>query len=155
MHSTNYYNTLIEIAEDCPVQTAEIPEPKGASKTIAALQFEMIIDQPYRYTSDEVIFNTYAAKNNLTSNLEQEKNIFFSKGQACLRASPLTKRYGWGVHHNAEGKVALYPVESTEYQSFVMDPKVKKIQSDAFQTPLKPATFHASNPFMNGFPNKF
>jgi hypothetical protein len=28
--------------------------------------------------------------------------------------SPLAKHYGWDVHHNAEGKVALYAAESDE-----------------------------------------
>ena len=129
MHTTNYQNTFIEVAEDCPVQSAEIPPQKGESKTVANFQFEMIAEKPYQFTSDEVIFKGYVFKNNLTSNLEQEREIFFSKGQACLRASPLPKRYGWGVHHNQEGKVAIFPMESEEYQAFMQDPGVKKYKA--------------------------
>ena len=36
---------------------------------------------------------------------------FFSKGQPCFRASPLTKQLGWGVHCDKNGKVALYGIE--------------------------------------------
>ena len=129
MHTTNYYNTFIEIAEDCPLQASELPPQKGEAKTIANIQFEMIAENPYQFTSDEVIFRGFALKNELTSNLEQEKALFFAKGQACLRASPLTKRYGWGVHHDEAGKVALYPMESEEYQRFVQDPQVKKVKA--------------------------
>lgn len=129
MHTTNYYNTFIEVAEDCPASSAEIPPQKGEAKTIANLQFELIAENPYKFTSDEVIFKGFALKNELSSNLEQEREAFFSKGQACLRASPLTKRYGWGIHHDSEGRVALFPVDSEEYQGFVHDPAIKKVKA--------------------------
>lgn len=129
MHTTNYYNTFIEVAEDCPASSAEIPPQKGEAKTIANLQFELIAENPYKFTSDEVIFKGFALKNELSSNLEQERQAFFSKGQACLRASPLTKRYGWGIHHDSEGRVALFPVDSEEYQGFIHDPAIKKVKA--------------------------
>jgi hypothetical protein len=124
MHTTNYYDTFIEIAEDCPISTAEIPPQKGEDKSVANLQFDMIVHNPYKYTSDEVIFGIYALRNGLSNN-EAERSAFFSKGQACLRSSPLAKRYGWGVHHNAEGKVALYPAESEAYQKFAANAALK------------------------------
>ena len=124
MHTTNYYNTFIEIAEDCPLSASEIPPQKGEAQSIANLQFDMMMANPYKYTSDEVIFGIYALRNGLSNN-EEERGAFFSKGQACLRASPLGKRYGWGIHHNAEGKVALYPAESEEYQQFLVDKYLK------------------------------
>ncbi|WP_298711512.1 DUF6157 family protein [Micrococcus sp. 2A] len=40
------------------------------------------------------------------------REAFFAKSQACLRASPLGKRHGWGLHHDAEGRVALVPLGS-------------------------------------------
>lgn len=125
MTTTNYYNTFIEIAEDCPTLAAEVPPVKGENLSVANLQFDMIMANPYKYTSDEVIFSIYAQRNGIVSNLEQERAAFFSKGQACLRASPLTKRYGWGIHHDAEGKVALFPAESVEYRQFSASSEVK------------------------------
>jgi hypothetical protein len=118
MHTTNYYNTFIEMAEDCPISSAEIPPVKGENLSVANLQFDMIMANPYKYTSDEVLFTIYAQRNGIVENLEAERAAFFAKGQACLRASPLSKRYAWGTHHDAEGKVALYPAESIEYQQF-------------------------------------
>jgi hypothetical protein len=128
MHTTNYYNTFIEIAEDCPLSQAEVPPQKGEDKSVANLQFDMIMENPYTFTSDEVIFGIYALRNGLSNNAE-EKATFFSKGQACLRASPLGKRYAWGIHHNAEGKVALYPAESDEYQAFAGDNTLKHVKA--------------------------
>lgn len=60
---------------------------------------------------------------------QQEREKFFSKGQACFRASPLTKRYGFGVHSDDEGKIALYGIETKEYAKFVKDKTVKKVRA--------------------------
>ena len=43
-----YYNTFIEIAEDCPVSQAEIPQAKGGKKTKAVLEYELIAKNPYK-----------------------------------------------------------------------------------------------------------
>lgn len=130
-HTTNYQNTFIEVAEDCPVTTAEVPPQKGEEKTAAVIQFEMIYDKPYTYTSDDVIFQVFAHKNNIKgkSQLTSEREKFYSKGQPCLRSSPLTKRYGWGVHSDAEGKVALYAVNSSEYKKFVKDKSLQQVKA--------------------------
>lgn len=130
MKTTNYYNTFIETAEDCPVQAAEVPLEKEGKKTIANIQFEMIIEHPYRYTSDDVIFNAYALKNNISKkDADKERAAFFSKGQACLRTSPLAKRYGWGIHFNEEGKIAIYPAGSEEYNKFTADKSLKHLKA--------------------------
>jgi len=129
-HTTNYTNTFIEVAEDCPVTIAEIPKPKGNEKTAALLQYEMIAKHPYKYTSDDVLFLVYAEKNDLTkAEYKKAREIFFSKGQPCFRASPLTKRYGFGVHANEEGKIALYAQNIEEYKKLIADPNIKKLKA--------------------------
>ncbi|NIF06017.1 hypothetical protein F3J23_11260 [Chryseobacterium sp. Tr-659] len=128
-HSTNYINTLIEVAEDCPVSHAQIP-PEKKEKSLATLQYERLIKNPYQYSSDDIIFECYAIKNDISENERQEeRDQFFSKGQACLRASPLAKRYGFGIHHNSKGKVALYPMESEEYQKLLHDNTIAKTKA--------------------------
>lgn len=129
-HTTNYENTFIEIADDCPASKAEIPPIKGDKKTAANIQFEMISKHPYQYSSDDVLFQVYADKNDLTkAEYKKARDEFFSKGQPCFRASPLTKRYGWGVHSDAEGKIALYAVESSEYQKMLNNKQIKKVKA--------------------------
>ncbi len=129
-HTTNYQNTFIEVAEDCPVQGGEVPPQKGDAKTVANLQFELIQKHPYRYTSDEVLFQVYADRNDLTKKeYKDARDLFFSKGQPCLRTSPLAKRYGWGVHHDQNGKVALYGRETPEYQKFSEDKSLKVVKA--------------------------
>lgn len=130
MHTTNYYDTFIQIADDSPATSAEIPAVKGDKKTVANIQFDMLIDEPYKYTSDDVVFGTYASKNGISkSNEAEEREAFFSKGQPCLRASPLTKRYGWGLHSNAEGKVAIYAAETDEYKKLAADTNLKQLKA--------------------------
>lgn len=130
IHTANYFDTFIEIADDCPVANGEVPPVKGDNKTVANMQFEMIMKNPYKYTSDDVLFLVFADKNDLTeAEYEEARKQFFSKGQACLRASPLTKRYGWGLHSNHEGKVALYASDSPEYERFVNDKSLKVVKA--------------------------
>jgi len=130
VHTTNYFDTFIQVAEDSQAKTGEVPPMKGSEKTVANIQFEMICNQPYRYTSDDVLFETYATRQGFDkSELAAEREKFFSKGQPCLRASPLTKRYGWGVHSNSEGKVALYSRDSEEYEKFSTDAKVETVKA--------------------------
>ena len=130
MHTTNYYNTFIEVAEDCPVVSAEVPPQKGDAKTVAGIQFNLVYVHPYAYSSDDVLFKAYAEKNKIPGDqLAVEREKFFSKGQPCFRASPLTKRYGWGLHSNADGMVALHAMESDEYRKLQQDASVKHLKA--------------------------
>ena len=129
VHTTNYINTFIQIAEDCPATEGEIP-PVKSEKTMANIQYAMISENPYQYTSDDVLFQCYATKNSLKkSDLKKAREAFFSKGQACFRSSPLTKRYGFGVHSNEEGKIALYGVETSDYRKFSRDKNLTVVRA--------------------------
>jgi hypothetical protein len=51
------------------------------------------------------------------------------QGHSHLRVSALAKRYGWGIHNNAEGKVALIAVDSPEYKRLMKDPLTTKVKA--------------------------
>jgi hypothetical protein len=130
IHTTNYFNTFIIVADDCVALLGEAPPVKADNKTIAAMQFDMVHQHPYQYTSDDVLFQVFADKNDITrSQYKTARAQFYSKGQPCFRASPLTKRYGWGIHYNAEGKMAIYGRESPEYKKFATDKSIKVIKA--------------------------
>ncbi len=132
-HTTNYTNTLIEIAEDSPVSASVIPVVKNDKKTIANYQYEKLSKHPLKYTSDELLFEIFAERNNISSSeLEEEQQKFFSKGQPCLRTSPLAKKNGFGIFHNQDSKVKLIPVESEEYQELLNDDTLKKVKAMRF-----------------------
>lgn len=119
-HSTNYFNTFISVSDDCSLTVAEIPilkEPKTATR----IQYDMLVDKPYQYTSDDVLYESNGKRRGIS------REAFFSKGQACFRASALIKRYGWGLHCNEDGRVAIYAVDSDEYKKYSSDEKIKQI----------------------------
>ena len=129
-HTTNYINTFIEVAEDCPAKKGEIPPLKGNEKSIAAIQFEMISQNPYKYDSDEILFHCFASKKSIAkSELKHERELFFSKGQPCFRSSPLTKRYGWGIHSNGDGKIAMFGMETSKYSGLSKDKNLKILKA--------------------------
>ena len=90
-HSTNYLSTFIRIAPDCKAKVAEEP-PIKVPKSAVRLAYEMLIDKPYQYTSDDVLYETTGKPKGLS------REQFFSKGQPCMRASMLrlwhTQRWG-------------------------------------------------------------
>jgi len=122
-HTTNYVSTFIEVSDDCPTDHAEEP-PSGEKPTIAALHYRLIAEEPYARTSDDVIFATHALRNGIDPDDVGAREAFFAKGQPCLRSSPLGKRYGWGIAHDADGRVALVPRDSEEYALLAADPAI-------------------------------
>jgi len=107
IHTTNYFVTFIEVAEDTKADNGTLPPAKD-KKTVAEMQYVLIVNNPYKYTSDDIFFQIFADRNDLTTaEYKQAREQFFSKGQPCFRASPLTKTYGFGIHSDSNGKVAL------------------------------------------------
>jgi hypothetical protein len=134
MHTTNVYNTFIRVADDCPARTGERPPPRGGNPTVASLQYQMIAEAPYKHTSDDVVFATSARGRELDAKATRRardlaREEFFSRGQACMRASSLGKRFGWGVHADAEGRIALYAVDSKRYQALESDPHLAQTRA--------------------------
>lgn len=122
--TTNYTDTFIAVAPDSRAAVAETP-PLTATRTVAALQFELIAEHPYEFTSDEILFRVHAIRKDIADgDLEAERESFFAKDQACLRASPLGKRYGWGTHHDANGRVALVALGTSDYDRLANDPSL-------------------------------
>lgn len=116
MDSVDYQNTFIAIADDCPVGSGEVPKPGS----VAGMQHEMLAEHPYEFTSGDVIFDVWADRKGIAAeDRADERAAFYAKNQACLRASPLGKRHGWGVHANPEGKVAIYALGSPEYEALL------------------------------------
>lgn len=127
----NPVNQFIEIAPDCPTKAAIIPEDKGGKKSIAAIEYQLLSRNPYGYTLEELKFATYVQHKQLPpaelkAHRKQLWDEYFAKPCACMRASPLTKKYGWGAHYDERGKIAIYAVESREYRRFVKDKNIKK-----------------------------
>lgn len=127
----NPINQFIEIAHDSPTQQSRVPQTKGDKPTIATIEYELLSSQPYVYTLAELKFATHVKHKQIpVADLEAEekqlREAFFAKPYACMRASPLTKQYGWGAHYDEKGGIAIYPVEGKEYQNLANDEGIKK-----------------------------
>ena len=129
MGTTNYTSTFIRVADDCPVEVAE-PPPDKKTPTVASLQYALITENPYALTSDDVIFEVHATRKGIPDeDKPAAREEFFSKGQPCLRSSALAKRYGWGIHHDADNHVALVPLGSDEYTTLSDNPSTKQLKA--------------------------
>ncbi|WP_371029932.1 DUF6157 family protein [Pseudoclavibacter sp. JSM 162008] len=130
MGTTNYTSTFIQIADDCPVDEAEAPPESAKGPTIASLQHKLVSEHPYEYTSDDVLFETYAVRNAIPDEeREAARAAFFAKDQACLRASPLGKRWGWGIHSDGQARIALVPLGTDEYEEKAGDESLKQLKA--------------------------
>ncbi len=134
MVDLNYYDTLIAVADDCPVEHSVVPTPRGGKPTVAVLQYEMLSGNPHRLTQEDVLFESWLARQDLPEDGRDRTRLreeFFSKPQACLRSSPLPKRFGWGLLFDGDGRVALLPMESADYQRLAAgdDSRVKVLKA--------------------------
>ena len=116
-HTTNYTNTFICVAKDCKKTESEIPPLKlDKPKSIARMQFEMITENPFQFTSDDIIFQIHCERKGINQT-DEERESFFSKGQPCFRSSPLSKTYGWGIHYDEQSRVGLVAINDEKYAS--------------------------------------
>ena len=125
MHTTVYRDTLILPSPDCAAEVATIPAKPG---TIAALQHERLVAAPYEIDSDELLFGIHADRKEIAGDERGAARAeFFSKGQACLRASPLVKTLGWALHHDSQGRVALVDPASERFAQLQADKGITKL----------------------------
>ena len=114
------FNTFVVVADDCPASEAVTPRAKGGRETIASLQFKLLSERPYRYTLEDLIFEVHIARNAISASERKTRGAeiraeMFSRSHACMRASPLTKSYGWGAHYDDKGRLAIIARESEDY----------------------------------------
>lgn len=115
-HTTNYLDTFITVAPDCAAE-AGLEPPARTTPSVAERTYVMISERPYELTSDDVLFTVWADRSGIGEGERlAARETFFSKGQPCLRASDLGKKYGWGIHSDGAGRVALYAVGSPGYR---------------------------------------
>jgi hypothetical protein len=98
---------LIEVAESCPMHHAVEPPDERCEKTVARIAYEVLTESPYRYTEAEFFYEVHFVRRNRPDLKIESYNI---------RRSPLAQRYGWGIHRNPEGKLALVAMESDRYR---------------------------------------
>ena len=125
MKTTNYRSTFISASPDSVAKRGEEP---AKAESIAGMQYALLRDKPYSFTSDDLLFEVFALRHNIADiDRVRERGAFFAKSQACLRMSPLVKHYGWGLHHDENSQLAAYGVETDEYRQLLSRPDVKVV----------------------------
>ncbi len=120
VHTTNYIDTLITVAPG--TRATEATSPPSGKGTVAERQFALLHGHDYELTSDDVIFTVHCDRQGVPPQArDAERERFFGKGQPCLRTSPLAKTYGWGIHSDARGRIALVAVGSPRYAELLAD----------------------------------
>lgn len=101
----------------------------GRPKSVATLEYELIAGAPCTHTHEDVQFAVHLARTRASTLLGADapsisRAEFFSKSHACMRASALPKTYGWGLHFDDHGRVALVGVETDRYRQLASDPSL-------------------------------
>jgi Family of unknown function (DUF6157) len=116
----NYLNTFIVVAEDWKATAGTVPKQRAGGSTVADLEFELVFSHPYTYTQEDVQFHVYAQRAGLSATVLSTKGAslreaFFSNPMACMRTSALAKTYGWRLHFDEWGCLALVSRDAPEY----------------------------------------
>jgi hypothetical protein len=56
----NYYDTLVEVADDCPVSVAQVLQSRGGRKTKALVEYKLLVEHPFTYTEEDIAFEVDA-----------------------------------------------------------------------------------------------
>lgn len=123
MKDINYYGTFIQVAPDSPVEASVIPTSNRKKTPAHLIAYQLLSEHPYTFTQEEILFEIHVRHKAIPqAELDAHRDLlwkkFFSKNMACLRASALPKKFGWGVHFDEAGRIKLVAMESAEYTQF-------------------------------------
>jgi len=113
-------NTFVRVAADCPAERGVVPVSKGDRKTAHEVQYEILTEHPYAYDLEDLIVETYIRHKLAGEAVDEARRAelrerLLSKSYPCMRASMLPKKFGWGVHYDEQGRIAIVPKESEAY----------------------------------------
>lgn len=118
--STSPLEELIEVAADSSATRSEEPHDGGTAKTIARISYEVLTESPYKFSEREFYHEVHVVRRKRPDLRIKNYNI---------KRSPLVKNYGWGIHRNSDGKLALIARESNRYEDLFANPLVKKTKA--------------------------
>ena len=102
----SYRQTVIAPAPDCKAQSATIP-PEKSPPSKAQVEYDLLTREPATHDHDSFNYTVYATQCANKGTTPEPRDQWLSKGRPCMRASPLTKTYGWHAHYDASGKITL------------------------------------------------
>lgn len=130
----SYTKTFIRVSPDTKATAGTVPPEKAGARTVAGWQHALLTGQPYQFTERELYFQVHCHRHGISAAEAAKRRdaIFsevFAKPQACLRASPLPKSYGWGVHYDERGRIAILAMEAPAYAKLSKDTALKQLDA--------------------------
>lgn len=110
-------NAFITISEDSDVDRSIIPGPK---RTIAKIKYEILIENPYKFTERQLFYEVHVVH-------RKRNDLKIDSYQ--IKRSPLVQKFGWGIHADNEGRLALVAKESSIYSKLIANDNIKKIKA--------------------------
>ena len=125
-------STFVLLAADSPVAAGTVPQPRGGKPTVAVHQHELLTAAPYTLTIEELMFAVHVRREALTASEAKIRDPeirakLFCKPYPCMRASPLPKSFGFGVHYDEAGQLAIFGAETAEYRRLAKGPDGIKV----------------------------
>ena len=111
---------LIEKAADSTAVRGEEPPDSGAKKTVARISYEVLSDNPYKFSEREFYREVHVVRRGRPDLKLESYNI---------KKLTLVKKYGWGIHRDSVGKLALVACESRKCKELLADTRVKKTRA--------------------------
>ncbi len=129
-HILNLKNTFIQISETCPFRFGLPHKLRLNINSIAHYQYQMLFENPYAFNAEELLFSAYAIHHNIDPVLWKfEQYKYVVKEQPNLRSSPLCQTYGWGLHCDEHGGIALCGAETDLYTEFCNNQDLKQYKA--------------------------
>jgi hypothetical protein len=113
----NRRNALILVAEDCTAIKGTVPQPKDK---IAYIGYDELSKNPYKYTELEF----YRQVHHIRRGKPELKIESYD-----IRRNALCKKYGWGIHINESGALALVGCKTNKYKELLKNVMIDKINA--------------------------
>ena len=128
-----YTDTFVAVAEDCRATSGEVPPRRPGPPSVAAVQHALLAGAPGRWTQEDVLLASAPGVRGRADLDDEERERlreeYFAAPRACLRASPLPKTYGWGLHFDGQGRITLHAVGSPEYERLSRHPGLTQVKA--------------------------
>ena len=123
-----YTNTLILISDDCPTATALDPSRNRDTRTRAEIEFDLLQAQPHHFDHKAFTHRVHVEYKGQSGDTPLAFDEFHAKGQPCMRASALVKRFGWGAHYDGEGRISLVAADGPDYARLAASDDIKTLK---------------------------
>ena len=113
-----YTNAFITLAPDCPIAVGQVPRQP---MSIAGLEYALLLAQPYPFSPPDLTLEVQRLHKQVRDDdLPSFRAWLHAKPQPCMRLSMLPKRWGWGIHFDELGRMAIFGAETSDYRHFAM-----------------------------------